>query len=358
MGINDVKQLERENKKRNTLYFVALGILFFVLILSFFFALLIDSSGLEFFDMLKGLFRVGSKKANIIIGNIRLRRVIASLLVGTGLTLSGAIMQYCLNNPMASPSTLGVSEAATFGATIALVIFSSGNFSSNTVLSITNPYLVSTCSFIMALIAILIVLFLSKFKGFSPSTVALCGIALGGLFSSLTAIVQYFSSDSNVASTVYWTFGDLSRPSFLQLGIMAAIIIPSIIIFLVLSRRINALMEGEEVAKSLGIRTNLLRFICLLLASLICAVTVSFVGIIGFIGLVVPQIVSRLIGDNASKSLPLTALIGSISMLLLDALSRVLVRGTNLPVGSLTTLIGAPVFIYILLTSRRQSKWN
>ena len=117
-------------------------------------------------------------------------------------------------------------------------------------------------------------------------------------------------------------------------------------------------MEGEEVAKSLGIRTNLLRFICLLLASLICAVTVSFVGIIGFIGLVVPQIVSRLIGDNASKSLPLTALIGSISMLLLDALSRVLVRGTNLPVGSLTTLIGAPVFIYILLTSRRQSKWN
>ena len=117
-------------------------------------------------------------------------------------------------------------------------------------------------------------------------------------------------------------------------------------------------MEGEEVAKSLGIRTNLLRFICLLLASLICAVTVSFVGIIGFIGLVVPQIVSRLIGDNASKSLPLTALIGSISMLLLDTLSRVLVRGTNLPVGSLTTLIGAPVFIYILLTSRRQSKWN
>lgn len=358
MGLSDISLLEKEGKTRNKLYFLSLGILIFVVAISFFLSLLIDNNDLEFLDMLKGLFGAGSNKANIIIGNIRLRRALASLLVGTGLTISGAIMQFCLNNPMASPSTLGVSEAATFGATIALVVFSSGKFSSNSVLSITNPYLVSTFSFLMAFICVLIVLFLSKFKGFSPSSVALCGIALGGLFSSLTAIVQYFSSDSNVANTVYWTFGDLSRPSFLQLGIMAVIIIPSVIVFFILSRRINALMEGEEVAKSLGIRTNLLRFICLLLASLICAVSVSFVGIIGFIGLVVPQIVSRFIGDNATRSLPLVALIGSSSMLLLDTLSRMLVRGTNLPVGALTSLIGAPIFIYILLTSRRKSKWN
>ena len=353
----DLRNLER-NKKLKFNYVLALCILVFVLLISFCLALFVDSNNLEFFDMVKGLFGSGSNKANIIIGNIRLRRALSSLLVGIGLTTSGAIMQFSLNNKMASPSTLGVSEAATFGATLALAYFSSGQFSSNSTLSINNPYLVSSLSFLMSLVCVMLVLCLTKFKNFSPSTIALCGIALGGLFSSLTALVQYFSSDSNVANVVYWTFGDLSRPSYTQIAIMASTIIPSCIILFILSRRINALMEGEEVAKSLGIKTNLLRFISLLLSSLICAVSVSFVGIIGFIGLVVPQIVSRFIGDNAVKSLPLVSLIGASSLLILDTISRSVVRGANLPVGALTSLIGAPIFIYILLTSGRKQKWN
>jgi len=348
--------LERKKKKIKFNYFFVLILLFIVLFTSFCLALFLDTNNLELIDMIKGLFGSGSNKANIIVGNIRLRRALASIIVGMGLSISGAVMQFSLNNKMASPSTLGVSEAATFGATLALVCFSSGQFSSNSTLSINNPYLVSSLSFLMSLICVLLVLCLTKFNNFSPSTIALCGIALGGLFTSLTSLVQYFSSDNNVANVVYWTFGDLSRPSYIQLIIMATTIIPSSIVLFFLSRRINALMEGEEVAKSLGIKTNLLRFISLFLSSLICAVSVSFVGIIGFIGLVIPQIVSRFIGDDATKSLPLSSLIGASALLILDTISRVAIKGVNLPVGALTSLIGAPIFIYILLTSRGKAK--
>ena len=173
------------------------------------------------------------------------------------------------------------------------------------------------------------------------------------LFQALTNLIQYFSSDNALASAVYWTFGDLTRASFGQIGIMEVVVLVSLVAFFFLAPGLNAIEEGDEVAKSLGVNVELTRFSGLILASLITAICVSFVGIIGFIGLVIPQMMKRLLGSDNRFLIPISALVGSLSLILCDLLSRLLMEGTNLPVGAITSIIGAPIFIYILLSQRR-----
>ena len=315
-------------------------------------SLLVDNHGLSWADEFLAIFGQGSEEANVIIRNIRARRVLSAILVGMGLSASGAIMQSTLRNPMASPSTLGVSESATFGATLAILFLSGGALSSSGI-SISSPYAVTGFAFLFSVFAILVILGLSKIKGFAPEIVALSGIALGMLFQALTNLIQYFSSDNALASAVYWTFGDLTRASFGQIGIMGVVVLASLIAFSFLAPGLNAIEEGDEIAKSLGVNVEFTRFSGLILASFITAVCVSFVGIIGFIGLVIPQMMKRLLGSDNRFLIPISALVGSLSLILCDLLSRLLMEGTNLPVGAITSIIGAPIFIYILLSQRR-----
>ena len=333
---------------------ILIGSLVIVLLLFSLLSLLVDNHGLSWADEFLAIFGQGSEEANVIIRNIRARRVLSAILVGMGLSASGAIMQSTLRNPMASPSTLGVSESATFGATLAILFLSGGALSSSGI-SISSPYAVTGFAFLFSVFAILVILGLSKIKGFAPEIVALSGVALGMLFQALTNLVQYFVSDTTLASAVYWTFGDLTRATYEQIYILMAVIFPSLFVFILLSPKLNALEEGDETAKSLGINVGLVRFIGLLLASLITAVSVSFAGIIGFIGLVIPQLMKRLIGADNRYLIPISALVGGSALLICDLLSRVMLNGTNLPVGALTAIIGAPIFIYILLTNRRRS---
>src|SRR5574344_78262 len=342
---------KKSNRKKNLLILI----LFILVIVFSIVSVLVGSSNIGFIESLKGIFMQGSDKANLIVWNIRMPRLIAAIIAGFGLAAAGTVMQGVLKNPMVSPSTLGVSNAAVFGANIAISVVGAGVFHSTdgTSLTISNPYLVSSIAFLFAFISVLLILFLSKFRKFSPETIVLSGVAIGTLFSAGTTLVQYFSLDTQVAAAVYWSFGDLSRATYSEDLIMFIIVGISFIIFYILRHKLNALSSGEENAKSLGVNVELVRFIVLLLSSLITAVCVSFLGVIGFIGLAAPQIIKRIIGNNMRFTLFASSLFGSVLLLVCDTLARVIIPGSNLPVGAVTAMFGAPIFIFILFNGRR-----
>lgn len=340
---------EIAKKKKNNILFLSL--LAFLVILIFFFSLFVGTSNLSFPDAWLGLFGKGTAIQNSIMQNIRFPRALAGLIAGAGLGVSGLIMQSTLKNPMASPSTLGVSNAAVLGANLALIVFAGGNLSSSVSVS-SSPYSVTSFAFIFAMVSTLLVLFLSSFRGFSSDGVVLSGIALGALFSALTTIIQYFASDTQLSSAVYWTFGDLSRASLNDDYLMLAVVAVSLVVFIFFAPKLNALSTGDLSAKSLGVNTGLTRFILLLLASLLTAVCISFLGIVSFIGIVAPHSVKRLMGNNHHYSIVGTALFGSLFLMLSDLVARVILNGTSLPVGAVTALIGAPFFLYIVFSKR------
>ena len=194
---------------------------------------------------------------------------------------------------------------------------------------------------------------LSVKKRFSSETVVLCGVVVGSFFTAGTTVLQYFSADSQMSSAVFWSFGDLGRASFRECAFMAAAVVPSVVFAAICSRDIDLLGQGDETALSLGVNVTLLRFVCLTLSSLICAVCVSFIGIIGFIGLTAPQAAKKIVGGKMSVLLPCSALCGMILLLLSDAVARSVISGASLPVGAVTSLFGGPVFLWLLLKSHK-----
>ena len=338
------------NKKR----LIVLLSLLITLIILFIASIFIGSSHMSFIDGLKALFRTGDEANQTIIYNIRLPRILAALIAGTALALSGTIMQTMSNNVMASPSTLGVTNAAVLGANIAIIILGGGIITSHGgLVNISNPYFVSGIAFIFALLSMLLVLALARFKKFSASTTVLIGVTFGMFCTGVTTLIQYFASDTSLSSAIYWSFGDLGRASYEDDLIMLVVTIIAATFFLIFSYRYNAMLLGDESAETLGVRIKLFRFISLLLASLLTAVTVSLLGIIGFIGLLAPQIIRRLIGNDHKYLLIGSSLLGANVLLLADMFARAVMNGISLPVGAITSIIGAPIFIVVLLRGRR-----
>ena len=204
---------------------------------------------------------------------------------------------------------------------------------------------------------VLIVLGLSKIRHFAPNVVILAGIALGSLYSAITTIIQYFAVDTQIASAIYWTFGDVGRASFRDDWIMLTVTGAAIILFSFLAYPLNALSGGDSFAKSLGVKTGLLRFVALLTASAVSAVIISSLGIIGFLGIVAPHIARRFVGNDHRVLIPASCLMGAVLLEVSDILSRLLLNGTSLPVGAVTALFGAPFFLYIIFR-RKEVKDN
>lgn len=304
--------------------------------------------------VVKAFFHLGAEKNILIVWNIRMPRVLAAIIAGAGLALSGCVMQNVLKNPMASPSTLGVSNAAVFGANFAIIVLGAGAFHSThgNTLTIDHPYLVSIFAFACAMGAVFLILGLSRSTGFSPETVVLAGIALGSILTAGTTIIQYFAMDTQVAAAVFWTFGDLGRASMREDMIMLSVVGTAFLYFYIRRWDYNALANGEEIARSLGVQTRRVRFWSLLIASVITAVCVSFLGIIGFVGLVAPQAIKRFTGADYRFLLPASALVGTSLLLLSDTVARALLTGVALPVGAVTSLLGGPVFLYMLLRKK------
>ncbi|MBQ4425116.1 MAG: iron ABC transporter permease [Lachnospiraceae bacterium] len=326
-----------------------------MLILAFV-CLFVGSSHMSVAECFAALAKKGSAAQVRIIWNIRIPRVLAAILAGAGLSVSGLIMQTDLNNPMASPSTLGVSNAAVFGANLSIIAFAGGFLSTgNNLNSYTvgaNPYATSLMAFIFSTLSILMILGLCRVRAFQPGVVVLSGIAIGSVWTAATTILQFYATDVGLSAAVIWTFGDLGRATYRTDLIMAAVVITGILFFLILSWRFNALLSGDIAAKSMGVAVEKLRFASMLFASVITAVCVSFLGIIGFVGIICPHVTKKLLGQDHRVSIPASALSGSILLLLADTLSRSIGNGSALPVGAITSLLGAPFFLAIIFSKK------
>lgn len=332
-------------------------VLFLVLLLLLFvLGLSIGSSGLSFWESMKALFGIGEERAVRIVQKIRLPRVLSGLFAGMGLALSGLILQSCLDNPMASPATLGVSDASVLGANLGILLLSGGYLATKDGAGWNsyNPYAVSSFAFLFALGSTLLILLLSKIRNFEPSTMILSGIALSFLYKAIVTLIQYFATDVQLTAAVYWSFGDLSRSSLWDSLIMGGVVLPSFLIFFLFAWRLNALSLGEKQAKSLGVKTGPLRLLLLSLASLMTATCIAFLGVIGFVGLIAPHVMRKILGNDHRYLIPGSALFGAILLLASDTLARLIMNGITLPVGAVTSLLGAPFFLYLVFAERKE----
>ena len=182
--------------------------------------------------------------------------------------------------------------------------------------------------------------------------VVLAGIAIGSVWTAATTVLQFYATDVGLSAAVIWSFGDLGRATYRTDAIMFVAVALSTVFFLLLSWHYNALLSGEATAKSMGVRVDGLRFASLLLSSVITAVCVSFLGVIGFVGIICPHVVKKLLGQDHRLSIPASALCGSLLLLAADTLSRSLGNGSALPVGAITSLLGAPFFIAIIFSKK------
>lgn len=314
--------------------------------------LFVGSSHMSIADCLDAIAKKSTAANNRIIWNIRMPRVLAALIAGAGLSVAGLIMQTNLNNAMASPSTLGVSNAAVFGANLSIIAFAGGFLDTGNHLSNfdvgANPFSTSLMAFFFAVISILLILGLCRIRSFSPNIVVLAGIAIGSVWTALTTILQFYATDVGLSAAVIWNFGDLGRATYKTVLIMFVTVLAGITTFIFLSRRYDALLSGDAVAISVGVNVRALRFVSLLISSMITAVCVSFLGVIGFVGIICPHVIKKIMGQEHLWSITSSALLGSLLLLVADTLSRSMGNGSALPVGAITSMLGAPFFIAII----------
>ena len=346
--MNHIKELQKKNKRNNA---VILAMLISVVILSIA-CLFAGSSNMSFADALAALAKKGTAANNRIIWNIRVPRVLAALIAGAGLSVSGLVMQTTLNNAMASPSTLGVSNAAVFGANLSIIAFAGGFLSTGNNVSHfdvgANPYATSLMAFLFSAASVLLILSLCNIRAFSPNVVVLAGLAIGCVWTAATTILQFYATDVGLSAAVVWSFGDLGRATYRTDAIMVVLVTFGVLFFNMMAWKYNALLSGEATAKTMGIQVEALRFWTLLLASLITAACVSFLGVIGFVGIICPHVTKKLMGQDHRVTIPVSVLSGSLLLLLADTFSRSIGSGSALPVGAITSLLGAPFFIAII----------
>lgn len=281
----------------------------------------------------------------VIVWDVRLPYALMAVLVGAALALAGAEMQTILVNPLASPFTLGVSAAASFGAALAIVL----NWS---LPGVPPQYVVSANAFLFAFASVGLLHLLTRWRGFGVESLVLFGIALVFAFNALVALLQFVASQDSLQQLVFWTMGSLSRSSWDKIAILAAalaVIAPWAVRD---SWAMTALTMGEDRARSFGVDVRRLRMLSLLRISLLSALAVSFVGTIGFIGLVAPHIARLLVGEDHRLLLPASALAGALILSLASICSKTLINGVLIPVGIVTALVGIPFFMAIVMRQR------
>jgi iron complex transport system permease protein len=341
-----IEAYRRQSSRNKT---IILGLVFLTFLLAVF-AMNAGAANTNPFQVLRVLLGLETGKSNVVIWYIRLPRVVAGIVAGCGLAVAGGVMQTSLRNPLASPFTLGISNAAAFGANLAIVFFGAGTIHSNThdAVFIGNPYVVTLSAFLFSVLAMTMILVLSRLRSFSPESVVLSGIAFGSLFAAGSTLVQYFAEDVQVAAMVFWTFGDLGRVSWQEVAILTVFTTVGYLYFLFHRWDYNALDGGEDSAKGLGVNVDQIRFRSMLIASLVAAVAVSFMGIIGFVGLIAPQMMRRILGVDHRFLIPASAITGAALLLFADTLARTIISPVVLPVGAITSFFGAPLFLFIL----------
>lgn len=328
-----------------------------LLIVTLLIAVSLGAARIPLVDVGKSLLGlVVSKRFDVIVWNIRLPQALTAIMAGAGLAVAGTAMQSILRNPLGSPFTLGISHAAAFGAAFSVMILGGGIMTSTQAdtVNITNPYMTTGAAFFFSLAAAGVIIGVSRLRGATPEIMILTGVALGALFTAGTMFLQFFADDVQLAAIVFWTFGDTARASWSELGIITAVTVTTSAYFMANGWNYNAIDAGDETAKGLGVRVERVRIIGMLLASLLTAVIIAFLGIIGFVGLVVPHIMRRLIGSDHRFLLPASILGGGLLLLASDTVARIMLAPHVLPVSVLTAFMGAPVFIYLIIRGQRR----
>ncbi len=279
----------------------------------------------------------------IIIFQIRLPRIILSVIVGMGLAVSGAVFQGIFQNPMANPYVLGVSSGAAFGVAVGMAMGFEVSFLGLGAISI--------AAFTGGILTALFVYFISG-NGRSVFSLLLSGIAMGFFLSALMSLIMYLNRNQ-IENIVYWSMGSFNTASWDKIAVAGPVIILGSLFLMAFYRDLNILVLGDDTARSLGVSVRSRRLLFLLVSTVITASAVSVSGVIGFVGLIIPHILRILTGPDHKTLIPLSMLSGGLFLLLADTLSRTILSPTELPVGIVTSLFGAPFFIYLLRNHRK-----
>ncbi|MGN0333552.1 MAG: FecCD family ABC transporter permease [Enterocloster sp.] len=271
-----------------------------------------------------------------VIMNIRLPRICMGIVVGASLAVAGATYQAIFGNPLVSPDIMGVSSGAGFGASLA-ILMSAGTF------------VIQISALAAGLTAVCLVLCISNVRQkIQLYNLVLSGVIIRSLFDALVSLVKYAADpEDKLPAITMWLMGSIAKVSRREMAIAAAVIIPCIILMFLMRWKLNLLSLDEEEARSLGINVKRLRITVILIVTVMTAVTVAFCGIIGWIGLVVPHTARMLLGNDHRVTIPASALLGSIYMLLIDTIART-ATSVEIPLSILTAVIGAPFFAWIL----------
>lgn len=279
-----------------------------------------------------------------VVINVRVPRVLLTMLVGAGLAISGAAFQGLFRNPLVSPSMLGVSAGAGFGACLG-ILMSSGSV------------VIKILAFFFGLLAVISAYLISRLKtGSSLLMLVLAGVIIGSLFRALIGLLQYIADpEVQLPSMVFWLMGSMAGASYADLFWGAPIVLAGCAVLLLLRWRINVLSLGEEEAKALGVNVQLIRWVIIIAATAVTATSVSMVGIVGWVGLVIPHMGRMLVGPNHKALLPASISIGAMYLLLIDNVART-ATAAEIPLSILTAILGAPFFAYLL--RRTGGKWT
>ena len=331
----------RKNELRSISFLVLLTVF---LLLSILLSLRAGSYNTPVTELIKGVFgKSADKKINLVVQNNRMPRICTAIIAGAGLGLAGCILQAILHNPLASASTLGVSQGATFGAAFAIVV-----------MNMTGAIGISIYSFLGSIAVAIVILGLSRFKQVSAEGIVLAGVAISSMLSGATTLIQYFANEIQLTSLVFWTFGDLGSTGWEDLRPMGIMVLILLVYCFAHRWDYNALLNGEETAVSLGIHVQRLTLTNMVLCCLTCSIIVSNVGLINFIGLVAPHIVRMVVGNNHVYLIPGSVLAGAALLLLGDLIARVAIMPIILPIGAITSFLGGPLFLYLLFKGGRK----
>ncbi len=311
---------------------------------------------LTYGEILRYIFRPDDSWESSVVWDLRLRVILAAVIAGAALGIAGAVMQILLRNPMASPFTLGTSNAAAFGASVAILFLNGGTVSASIASStivISQPGMVTLCAFAFAMLSVATMLLIVKFTGASSESIVLAGMAISSIFSALLAMTQYLADSTTLSSIVSWQFGSVSRIAWGQEMALLLMLIAVSWYFIWKRWDYNTMENGEDVAKGLGINVGRTRIVGLTLSALLTATVVAFMGVIGFIGLIAPHIARKFIGNDNRYILPGSLAIGGLVMLVAYIIASY-AFSSSLPIGIITSAVGGPMFIAILLGRRRR----
>ena len=283
---------------------------------------------------------------DFIIWRVRTPRIFTGLLAGFGLAVCGAVMQSILKNPLADAYTTGVSSGASFGATLAIALGVS--------IAGAGGYALVANAFVFSLIPVLVIVTVAKMRGASPTTMIMAGIAVMYIFNATTTFIKLGISDATLGALFDWSVGSLDNSSWRQVEIMAVFVVSGYIVIQLMGRKLNVLSTGDESARAMGVDSNTLRTICMLIVSLIAASIVSFTGLIGFVGLVCPHITRLVIGSDNRFLIPASAMFGAALLLGSDLVGRVIIAPEVIPVGVITSFIGGPMFLWLIIKQKRE----